>query len=98
MGGTVNPAKMGRPFCREGMRRSAFLCVIVALMLSGAAFADGNRQAANKKTLVAFHEAAINQKNNSSTALYAAQSQRCRRGRRFQAIYRVPAPEISQRA
>jgi predicted SnoaL-like aldol condensation-catalyzing enzyme len=53
------------------MHRSAFLCIVVALvMLSGAAFADSDRQAANKKTVVAFYEAAINQKDFAAASQF----------------------------
>jgi predicted SnoaL-like aldol condensation-catalyzing enzyme len=53
------------------MRRSAFLCTIVALaMLSVAAFADSDQQAANKKAVVAFYEAAINQKDFTAASQF----------------------------
>jgi predicted SnoaL-like aldol condensation-catalyzing enzyme len=53
------------------MHRSAFLCIVVALvMLSGAAFADSDPQAANKKTVVAFYEAAINQKDFAAASQF----------------------------
>ena len=53
------------------MRRSAFLCTVVALvLLSGAAFAESDQQGANKKTVVAFYEAAINQKDFAAASRY----------------------------
>jgi predicted SnoaL-like aldol condensation-catalyzing enzyme len=53
------------------MRRSAFLCTIVALaMLSVAAFADSDQQAANEKAVVAFYEAAINQKDFTAASQF----------------------------
>ena len=53
------------------MRRSAFLCTIVALVtLSGMASADSDQQAANKKTVVAFYEAAINQKDFAAASQF----------------------------
>jgi predicted SnoaL-like aldol condensation-catalyzing enzyme len=53
------------------MRRSAFLGTVAAVvMLSDAAFAESDQQAANKKTVVAFYEAAINQKDFSAASQY----------------------------
>jgi predicted SnoaL-like aldol condensation-catalyzing enzyme len=53
------------------MGRSAFLCIVVALVMSsGATFADSDQQAANKKTVVAFYEAAINQKDFAAASQF----------------------------
>jgi len=53
------------------MRRSAFLCTVAAVvMLSGAAFAESDQQAANKQTVVAFYDAAINQKDIGAASQY----------------------------
>jgi predicted SnoaL-like aldol condensation-catalyzing enzyme len=53
------------------MRRSAFLCTAAALaILSSAAFAESDQQAANKKTVAAFYEAAINQKDFGAASQY----------------------------
>ena len=53
------------------MRRSAFLCTVAALViLSGATFAESDQQAANKKTVIAFYEAAINQKDFAAASQY----------------------------
>jgi predicted SnoaL-like aldol condensation-catalyzing enzyme len=53
------------------MCRSAFLCTVAAVVMqSGAAFAESDQQAANKQTVVAFYEAAINQKDFATASQY----------------------------
>ena len=53
------------------MRRGSPICVVAALALvSVAAFADSDQQAANKKAVVAFYEAAINQKDFTAASQF----------------------------
>ena len=63
--------------------------------------ADARQMEENKKVVVEFYELAINQKNFEAASKllgsrYPAQSQRRRRARRTESLYRLPAREISR--
>ena len=53
------------------MRRGTIICAVAAFFVTaGTAFAESDQQAANKKTVVAFYEAAINHKDFAAASHY----------------------------
>jgi predicted SnoaL-like aldol condensation-catalyzing enzyme len=53
------------------MRRGAMICAVVGLvMMTSDVFAESDQQAANKQAVVAFYEAAINQKDLAAASPY----------------------------